>query len=156
MTLPYLTPLTPDQIAEAGVPGRWCMGLRDKVRFSEIDRLNHVNNVAYLRWFEVLRVRYFMAYGMTRYRADDPQVVMRAQSADYLAPLHMDDDYIVACRTSSYGRTSFTLDYICYADKVAVTGQSVIVMVDPDGKTKRALPNDLVSRFQEIDGATAR
>ncbi len=153
MPLPYLTPLSPDQIAQSGVPGRWSYGLRDRVRFAEIDQLNHVNNVAYLQWFEMIRVRYFVEWGMTSYGPGDPQVVMRAQTAEYLAPMHLGDDYLVACRTASFRRTSFTMEYVCFSDGVKVTGQSVIVMVEPDGKTKHLLPDDLLSRFREIDGA---
>jgi hypothetical protein len=67
MDLPYVSPLGQSQLAAAGLEGHWVLGHRDKVRFSEIDQLNHVNNVAYLRWFEVLRVRYFVMWGMTRY-----------------------------------------------------------------------------------------
>ncbi len=154
MNLPFLTPLAPDQIAGAGVPGRWSYGVRDRVRFAEIDQLNHVNNVAYLQWFEMIRVRYFVEWGMTRYGPGDPQVVMRAQTAEYLAPMHLGDDYLVACRTINYRNTSFTIEYVCFSEGVKVTGQSVIVMVEPDGKTKRLLPDDLVSRFRDFDGAT--
>lgn len=154
MDLPFLTPIAPDQIADAGVPGRWSYGVRDRVRFAEIDQLNHVNNVAYLQWFEMIRVRYFVEWGMTRYGPGDPQVVMRAQTAEYLAPMHLNQDYLVACRTINYRNTSFTIEYICFSEGVKVTGQSVIVMVEPDGKTKRLLPDDLVSRFRDIDGAT--
>ena len=155
MTLPFVTPLTADQIAKAGVPGRWTAGYRDQVRFSEIDRLNHVNNIAYLRWFEVLRVRCFVDWGLTRYREDDPQIVLRAQTASYLAPMHMGDAYIVACRTTAYRTTSFTMDYVCHAGEVKVTGSSVLVLLEPDGRTKRPLPNDLVSIFRDRDGATS-
>ena len=152
--LPYITPLSEEEIAAGGVPGRWLYGYADKVRFAEIDRLNHVNNLAYLQWFEVLRVRYIQMLGMTSYRDDDPQLVLRGQSADYLSPMHLNDDYIVACRVSKYRNTSFTIEYVCFASGVVkVTGASVIVLLEPDGKTKRLLPDDIVSRFRDIDGA---
>jgi len=155
MQLPYLTPLTPEQIAGAGVPGRWTYGMADRVRFAELDALNHVNNVAYLQWLEVLRVRYFVDWGMTRYRADDPQLVVRSQTAEYLAPLLRDADYIVTCRTTEYRRTSFTLDYVVFSDgAVKLTASTVIVMVEPDGATKRALPDTVIERFRDVDGAT--
>ncbi len=155
MQVPFVTPLGRAEIAAAGVPGDWVYGYADRVRFAEIDRLNHVNNLAYLQWFEVLRVRYFVAMGLTKYRDDDPQIVMRDQTATYLAPMFQDEDYIVACRVSAYRNTSFTIDYVCFSDgRAKVTGQSVIVLLEPDGKTKRMLPDDIVSRFQNVDGAS--
>ena len=155
MRVPFITPLAQDQIAAAGVPGHWVYGYADRVRFAEIDRLNHVNNLAYLQWFEVLRVRYFVDLGVTQYRDDDSQLVLRGQNATYLAPMHLDEDYLVACRVSEYRNTSFTIDYVCFSENlVKATGQSVIVLLEPDGKTKRVLPDELVSRFREIDGAT--
>lgn len=57
--LPFLTPLSPEQLRAAGVPDGWSFGMADIVRFHELDALNHVNNVAYFRWFETLRIPYF-------------------------------------------------------------------------------------------------
>lgn len=153
MQVPFLTPLTPDQIANAGVPGRWSFGYSDIVRFSEIDALNHVNNGAYVGWFETARVRYFRAWGLKNDDAADPQTVVRQQSIDYLSPLFVNAPYIIATRTVAYRRTSFTMEYVCYADGVKATGSSVMVTLENDGVTKRVLPGDLLSKFQEIDGA---
>ena len=154
MKTPFLTPLSADQIAQAGVPGTWSYGYADQVRFSEIDALNHVNNVAYLVWFEMARVQYFQTFGLTKYRDDDPQFVVRAQSADYRAAMYMNTAYIIATRTVSFRRTSFTMEYVCYADGIRASGQSVIVSLEPDGSAKRPLPDAVLAQFREIDLAT--
>lgn len=155
MDLPFLTPLTSDQISRAGVPGRWSFGYADQVRFAELDALNHVNNVAYLSWFETARVRYFQAWGLSEYRPHDPQIVVRAQTAEYLSPMLRETPYIIATRTIAYRRTSFTMEYICFAQGVKATGTSVLVTLEHDGVTKRVLPDDLLSKFRDIDGVTA-
>ena len=85
MQVPFVTPLGRAEIAAAGVPGDWVYGYADRVRFAEIDRLNHVNNLAYLQWFEVLRVRYFVAMGLTKYLDDDPQIVHGRVSRDLVS-----------------------------------------------------------------------
>ena len=54
--LPYLVPLGPDALAAQGIPPHWRFGMADRVRFTEIDALNHANHTTYLRWFEMLRV----------------------------------------------------------------------------------------------------
>lgn len=152
--LPYLTPLDASDLRKAGVEGPWVFGYRDRVRFSEIDALNHVNNTAYLRWFEIARVRYFVAWGMTQYAPNDPQLVMKSQSAGYHAPMFLDEDYLIVCRTRSFRNTSFLMEYACISNGLRATGDAVLVMLEPDGKTKRALPDSLKHRFVEVDRAT--
>ena len=62
-----------DRIAEAGVPDDWALGYRDFVRFSDVDAFQHVNNAAYLRWFETIRTLYLremqQATGVARRKA---------------------------------------------------------------------------------------
>ena len=43
--------LTKDQLTAAGLAG-FSYGYQDKVRFYELDALNHVNNTVFLKWFE--------------------------------------------------------------------------------------------------------
>ena len=47
----FLTPLSIETLRAAGIPDPWTYGQADRVRFYELDALNHVNNTAYLRWF---------------------------------------------------------------------------------------------------------
>ena len=56
MDMPFHTPLTAEQQASAGINPAKPLALRDKVRFSELDVLNHVNNARYIEWFERLRI----------------------------------------------------------------------------------------------------
>ncbi len=83
MTTTYLTPLPVLELRAAGVPAPWTFGLRDKVRFYELDALNHVNNTPYLLWFETLRVRWFSDYGLSDYGPDDPTFVLKGVTCDY-------------------------------------------------------------------------
>ena len=94
----FLTHLDADTLAEAGL-SEFSFGYRDRVRFYELDALNHVNNVVFLRWFETIRVAYFQDYGFSKYGPEDPMLVVRRATADFLAPAHQNDEYIVAART---------------------------------------------------------
>ena len=58
MALVYNTPLSAAQQAVAGIDPVQPLAMADRVRFSELDVLNHVNNAVYMEWFERLRVRY--------------------------------------------------------------------------------------------------
>ncbi len=115
-------------LAARGLPGQ--VGWADSVRFAELDPLGHVNNVAYLAWFEAVRVRYLLTFGLTAYGPDDPGFVVRRLDADYLAEMKLHDDYVVTAATTRTGRTSFDQSYEVHADgAVTATGTCTVVMV---------------------------
>ena len=136
----YLTPLTPEALRDAGVPPPWAFGQADRVRFYELDALNHVNNTAYLRWFETLRVHSMIDYGLTRYGPEDPNFVVRSLTCEYLAPMFLNDDYVVAARCESFRTTSFRKEYSVWRDgRLCATGSAVVVMTDRTGERKEPL-----------------
>jgi len=150
----YLTPLPVESLRAAGIPAPWVFGRRDKVRFYELDALNHVNNTAYLRWFETLRVAWLSAYGLSDYGPNDPTIVVRALSCDYHAPMFLNEDYIATARCVSVRTTSFVKEYgIWSGGQLKAAGQAVIVVTDDSGTTKMPLPDDARARFIDIDGA---
>jgi len=129
--------------------------MADKVRFSELDALNHVNNVVYLEWFEALRVRYFRDYGISPYDGAGPRLVLRTQEAAYLKPMFLDDAYVVVARTAAFRRTSFRMDYAVYSDSLCATSSAIVVQVSPDGQTKVPLTGAQREVFATRDGARA-
>ena len=136
-----------------GITG-WPYGLEDRVRFYEIDLVRHVNNISFLRWFEVLRVRYFLDYGLSDYSHSeaDPQLVVRHQTTDFLAPMHMDQRYVVAGRITLLKPTSFVLAGAVYADGVLhAQGETVVISLEQDGKSRRPHKPDAVRRIIERD-----
>lgn len=133
MSLPYLAPLSPAQLDEAGVPPDWRFGMADRVRFSEIDALDHVNHTAYLRWFESLRLHYCRDYGISRYDAASPELVLRSVGAQYLAPMFVDESYVVTARTVSYRTSSFSMEYGVFSPDLKVMGTAVVVLLDRKG-----------------------
>lgn len=154
MNIPYLTPLTPDQQRLFGIEPPQPLAIVDRVRFSELDVLNHVNNVAYLEWFERLRVRYSQAWGITRYQgdADAPRIVIRSGEIRYHAEVRMDENYAATARCLAYRNTSYTLrQEIWAAGTLRATFDCVMVMLEQDGTTRRPLPAALRARFAQVD-----
>jgi pyruvate kinase len=80
---PYLTALDASALRDAGIPAPWTFGMADRVRFGELDALNHVNNVVYLRWYETLRVNYLEDYGIYDLAGPDPKFVVKSVGLDY-------------------------------------------------------------------------
>jgi len=156
-TPPYLTPLGPEALRAQGIGAPWRFGMADRVRFHEIDALNHVNNAVCYSWFETLRVQYLRATGLYHYDDADPQLVLRATGAVYHAPLFLGQDYILTARTREYGRTSFTMDYGAFVEgKLAIESHAVIVLVAPDGKTPMALDARMRTVMEQVDNAQPR
>ncbi len=151
---PYLTPLPPDALRAAGIPAPWAFGQADRVRFYELDALGHVNNTAYLRWFETTRVAWFAEYGISHYRPEDPTFVVRAITCEYRAPMFLNDPYIITARCSGFRTTSFTKEYAVWSGgEIKVAGTAVIVMTDAPGTTKLPLPEEMRAVLVARDGA---
>ena len=152
--LPYLTPLSPEQLRAAGVPEGWSFGMADVVRFHELDALNHVNNVAYFRWFESLRIPYFAEYGLSTYQPDDPTLVVMTNAARYHAPMFLNEAYVTVTRTASFRNSSFVMEYATFSGgTLRATGECVVVCLEKDAATKRPLPEPAVQAFLARDGA---
>lgn len=154
MSLPFLTALTETQLRDAGIPAPWSFGYKDMVRYGEIDMLHHVNNGVYLKWFENLRVRYFVERGIWTTDGNQPKVVVRNAGLHFRAEVKLGQNYILTARTTKMGNTSFTMEYGVWVDgKLTTTGDAVLVTIDGHGQ-KCALPDTARQVFSTFDGAT--
>lgn len=156
MSLPYLTPLSPDQRTAAGVTPDFPFAIADRVRFHELDVLDHVNNAVYLSWFETFRIHYLRSYGISDYTSaeDRPVLVLRNVDIEFKAPLYLDETYVVAGRSLSYRNTSWKMQYAVFArGQLCALGHAVIVLMEQDTKTRRRLPEGLIEVITSRDGA---
>lgn len=155
MTTPFLTLLDPDALAAFGVPDDWRFGMADRVRFSELDALNHVNHATYLSWFEMLRVHYVRDIGLASYDLKSgPELVLKAIECAYHAPMHLGEDYVVTTRTASFRRTSFRMEYAVFAPTLRVEGSALVVLLDRATGEKAPIPDAVRSAFVARDSAT--
>lgn len=149
---PYLTPLNSDDLRSAGIPAPWTFGIQDTVRYGEIDMLQHVNNTVYLKWFENLRVRYFVERGIWTGDGNAPMVVLRNIGIHFRSEVKLLDDYILTARTTKMGNTSFTMEYgVWVGGDLKTTSDAILVMVNAD-KTKCTLPAHVRDIFTTMDG----
>jgi len=156
MTLIYNTPLSAAQQVVAGVDPVQPLAIADRVRFSELDPLNHVNNTAYMEWFERLRVRYTQEWGISDYTAgaDNPRIVIRSGHVHYRREMHMDEDYVATCACVGFRTSSYSLSQqIWSGGTLRATFDCVMVHLDPNGQGKRPLSQAMCLRFENIDGA---
>jgi acyl-CoA thioester hydrolase len=151
--IPYLTSLDAAHLRVAGIEDPWVFGIRDRVRFGELDALNHVNNVVYARWYETLRVIYMEDCGVYDTTGPDPKFVVKTIGLDYKAEVQRGADYINVARTVEMRYTSFTMHYATFVDgRITTTGHAVVVLLNQDN-SKRPLPDAMRTLFTTQDGA---
>ncbi len=154
MTLPHNTLLTADQQRAAGIDDPMPFAMASRVVFSELDPLNHVNNRAYLAWFENARVAYFHHFDVSGFGPKDPRLVLRTVSVDYRQEMKIGDEYIVGVRVSSMRNSSFVMQHAVWCDGVMRTFcEGVLVMLKPDGSGTMRIPDPTRLQFKRRDGA---
>ncbi|QUJ77986.1 acyl-CoA thioesterase [Sulfitobacter albidus] len=128
----------------------------DRVRFSELDVLNHVNNGRYMEWFERLRVRYSQDWGISTYggEAGAPRIVIRSGEIRYVQEMRMDEDYVCTCACTAFRTTSYTLlQQVWAGGTLRATFDCVLVLLTQDGSARMPIPDAVRQRFIEVDGA---
>lgn len=104
------------------------------VAWGEMDAFQHVNNVAYFRYFESGRIAYFERLKlMTINEATGIGPILASTQARFRAPLTYPDTISVGVRVSSIGSDRFLMQYALYSRQlqtIAATGEGMIVMYD--------------------------
>ena len=80
-----------------------------QIRFSDIDKINHVNNACYLNYFETARVNYFDTVFKGRNNWDQQGFVLARNEINHLVPVHLEDQIYCLTRVIELGTKSLTL-----------------------------------------------
>lgn len=157
MDLRFHTPLTADEQLAHGLQIPQPLALADRVRYAELDILNHVNNKSYMTWFETLRVEYFnrLCMPLLDPNAVLPRLVLRNADVRFLREMVENEDYIATARVSAFRRTSYTMEQQLWCGDLRATLSGVMVCLDPNGPGRYPLPNALRDVFLTRDGARA-
>ncbi|MCD9150028.1 acyl-CoA thioesterase [Pseudophaeobacter flagellatus] len=154
MELRYLTPLTAEEQLAQGLDQPKPMALADRVRFSELDILRHVNNKAYLGWFETARVSYFDQLCAQHFAGmPPPRSVLRNANVHYIREMVLDEPYITTARVISFRNTSYVMEQQIWSGGLRAALEAVMVLRSPDGSAGYPLPEALKRQFTTKDGA---
>jgi acyl-CoA thioester hydrolase len=154
MELRYLTPLTASEQISQGLDQAKPMALADRVRFSELDILRHVNNKAYLGWFETARVSYFDQFCAKHFSGlPAPRSVLRNANVHYRREMVLDEPYITTARVIAFRNTSYVMEQQIWSAGLRATLEAAMVLRSPDGSAGYPLPETLKQQFIDIDGA---
>jgi acyl-CoA thioester hydrolase len=102
-----------------------------KVRFSDCDMMQHVNNAVYLNYFEETRIHYFRQLLGADWDWNKEGILLRKNELEYLKPVFLHDPVEISCFLKHVGEKSFTLAYeVRVNGDLRTTGTSVLVCFD--------------------------
>ena len=104
------------------------------VIWRDMDAFQHVNNAVYFRYFEDVRMAYFVKIGAIEY-SNQHQVapILATTRCDYRAPLEFPDRIRIGTRIEEIKPKRFTMKYAVYSenlDKIAAEGEGMLVYYD--------------------------
>lgn len=128
-----------------------------KVRFSEVDMLNILNNAVYFSYFEQAGFHYAKNAGLLPEEgklSDNWPFYMARNEINYLQPAFFDDDLNIYTRISYIKKSSFEFEHIVERQKnneLLSEGKGVLVHVDPVTKRSLKLPVEFYEKISDFD-----
>ena len=123
-----------------------------RVHYYETDQMGVVHHANYFRWFELGRVEYLRALGVTLGELTDAGILFPITEIDakFLSPARYDDLIEIETTAVELTKVKLVFDYvirIAGSDKILVTGHSQNVFTDAaTGKIIR-LPDRFYEKF---------
>lgn len=129
-----------------------------KVAWGEMDALQHVNNVAYFRYFETARLDFFNQFNLLdelEKTAIGP--VISENNARYKRPVTYPDTLLVGVSISDIKADRFMLHYTVMSQAqqaITTVGSSQVVMFNFKTGKKAPLSNELLAILNRYTDAT--
>jgi len=134
------TPAQPQDLTDSAIFGHWTT---EKIRFQDIDRLDHLNNVALATYAESGRVEFLeAAVPATLQRGNAPFWVIAQLDLHFRAQAHFPGTVRIGTCVTRLGTSSVTLGQGMFDDgRCIATAESVVVLVDPATGRGAPLPD---------------
>jgi acyl-CoA thioester hydrolase len=138
-----------DVAAGRGDAAGYAFWSRDTVRFSDVDRYRHINNVAIATYCESGRVEYAEALWPGSTAGEGAGWVIVRLTVTFLAQAHYPGRVDIGTRVERVGRTSCTIGQGVFKDgRCFATSEGVLVWLDlADGGGPTPFPPDLAARL---------
>ncbi len=121
------------------------------VAWGDMDAFQHVNNVAYFRYFESVRILYSEKLGLHKLKDESGLgPILGSTSCKYRLPLTYPDTVSVGAKIIDIAEDRFTMKYLVVSHKhrkVAAEGDGVVVMYNYHEGKKTAIPEDIRKRI---------
>jgi len=105
----------------------------EKIRFQDVDRFDHVNNVTFAVYAESGRVEFLESVTPAELRGDAPFWVIAKLTVEFREQTHYPGEIRVGTAVLRIGRSSVTLVQGMFEGSRCVsTAEAVVVLVDPE------------------------
>lgn len=129
-----------------------------QIRFSDIDRLNHVNNACYLNYFELGRVKYFNEVFRNYINWEEQGFVLARTELDHFEPVFLNDEIFCCTRVSRLGNKSLTVENSLIKKSGSETiecASAIGILVAMDYKISKSVPlpekwTELIKEFEAL------
>ncbi|HKP89421.1 MAG TPA: thioesterase family protein [Thermoleophilaceae bacterium] len=128
-----------------------------RVRFGDLDAMQHMNNVEFLRFFETARIDWFSAV-LPGHAPGNRQAfgfIFAECHIAYRAPAFFGDEIRTWIRPSEMRRSSIRLDFemrVESDDRLVADGWGTLVGYDYEASAPRALPDSVRDRVEPLLG----
>ena len=127
------------------------------VAWGEMDAFGHVNNVAYYRYFESVRISYLQTIGALD-QLEEINPVVAANSCRYLKSVSYPDELELGARVVELRSSGFRMEYAIFSQQhknIVATGEAIVVMVDKMGQ-KASLPEEFRQTIINLEQTVGR
>jgi acyl-CoA thioester hydrolase len=129
----------------SGDDGAWAFTHSDRVRFGDLDTMGHLNNVAFLQFFESARI-IFLRGLIPEHDPTDPSdfgLIFAECKINYRSPAFFEEDIATSVRPSAIARSSIRLEFEMRSERdgrLLAEGYGVLVGYDYAGGKATPLP----------------
>jgi acyl-CoA thioester hydrolase len=125
------------------------------VAWGEMDAFQHVNNVAYFRYFESARMAYYERLNLRELRARTGiGPILAATSCRFKMPLTYPDTVRVGVKVTSIEKDRFMMDHYILStqhQKIVAEGNSVIAAFNYRENKKALVPEELKQQIWDLE-----
>ncbi|MDR3286636.1 MAG: acyl-CoA thioesterase [Prevotellaceae bacterium] len=111
-----------------------------QIRFSDIDRLGHVNNSIYSQYLDVARLDYLNKTIRKFINWDEKTLVLVHIDSDFLQPTHINDNIFVITQTTRIGNRSIAMNQQIVDDKGNIKMKSHCIFSTLDVQNNISFP----------------
>lgn len=128
----------------------------DVLRFGDLDRQNHINNVAFASFCESGRVRFFDTIVRPLIGWDDLFVLVKI-TIEYRHEVHYPGSIEIGTRLARLGRSSVTFGQGLFNEgRCVAVSEAVVVLMDATTRKSKPFPDAAAAALQHLAGETVQ
>ncbi len=130
------------------------------VRYADIDSRGHVNNAAYIGYFEEGRMYYLRdVLGLSMTETADTEIIILNMHCDYISPAFHGEVMRVHTRIARLGNKSMEMLYLITektGGRTVAEGSSILVAYDYSTRKTMAIPDSFREKIARFEGIPVR